>query len=187
MGDLPKCRVTVSKFPFESTRCDLLGPMFVKVNLNVVKRCGVLFICMATRACHIKFVPDLTTNSFIQCFWRFTCRRSLYCCFIYTDRGTNFIECDNEFKKLKKKCSLSTPLVDGNHAWNHVEHDRISQCMLRKGVDVYWYVNVAENPHAGGSWEPGIKGVKHVLSAILYNGLAGLPALKCRFPNDFEL
>ena len=59
--------------------------------------------------------------------------------------------------------------------------------MLRKGVDVHWYFNVAKNPHAGGSWERGIKSVKHVLSAILHNGLAGLPALSCRFPNDFEL
>ena len=77
MGDLPKCRVTVPIFPFQSTGCDLWGPMFVKVSRSVVKRWEVLFICMATRACHIEIVPDLTTSSFIQCFWRFTCRRGL--------------------------------------------------------------------------------------------------------------
>ena len=59
--------------------------------------------------------------------------------------------------------------------------------MLRKGVDVHWYFNVAKNLHTGSSWEQGIKSVKHILSAILCSGLAGLPALKCHFPNDFEL
>ena len=48
MGDLPKCLVTVPRFPFESTGCDLWGPMFVRVNCSVVRRWGVLFICMAT-------------------------------------------------------------------------------------------------------------------------------------------
>ena len=74
ISDLPECRVTVPKFPFQFTGCDLLGPLYVKVSRSIVKRWGVLFICMSSRGCHLNFVPDLTTSSFIQCFWRFTCR-----------------------------------------------------------------------------------------------------------------
>ena len=42
MGDLPECRVTAAKFPFQSTGCDLFGPMFVKINRSIVKRWSVL-------------------------------------------------------------------------------------------------------------------------------------------------
>ena len=90
MGDSPKCRVNVPKFPFQHTGVDLCGPYFVKVGRSVVKRWGVLFLCMASRACHINVVPDLTADAFIQCFIRFTARRGLYCRFLYSDQGTNF-------------------------------------------------------------------------------------------------
>ena len=71
MGDLPECRVTVPKFPFEHTGTDLFGPLGVIVGRSIAKRWGVLFICMATRACHIEIVPDLSADSFIQCFFVF--------------------------------------------------------------------------------------------------------------------
>ena len=161
--------------------------MFVKINRSVVKRWGVLFICMATRACHIEVVPDLTTNSFVQCFWRFTCRRGLYCRSLFTDRGSNFIGCDYEFKKIRKRCSMTEPPAIGDDEWQQVNTDLVSQCMLRKGVDVQWHFNTAKTTHAGGSWEQAIQTVKYVMRAILYNGMAGLPALKTRVPTDFEL
>ena len=62
----------------------------LKLCRNIVKRWGVFFICMASRACHIEVVPDLSTNPFIQCFMRFTSRREMYRCCIYSDQGTKF-------------------------------------------------------------------------------------------------
>ena len=65
LGNLPKCRVNVPKHSFEHTGVDLFGPIAVQMGRSVVKRWGVLFICMASRACHIEVVPDLTTDAFL--------------------------------------------------------------------------------------------------------------------------
>ena len=75
---------------------------------EVLKRWGVLFICMASRACHIKVVPDLTTDAFLQCFWRFALRRGLCCRFSYSDQGINFKGCDTELKELLKSKQVKT-------------------------------------------------------------------------------
>ena len=79
VGDLPKCCVKVPKFPFERTGVDLCGPYNVKIGRSVVKRWGVLFLCMASRACYIDVVPNLSIDAFIQCFIRFTARHGLCC------------------------------------------------------------------------------------------------------------
>ena len=107
MGNLPKCRVNVPKHPFEHTGVDLFGPIAVQMGRSVVKRWGVLFICMASRACHIEVVPDLTTDAFLQCFWRFTSRRGLCCRYLYSDQGTNFKGCDSELKELLKSKQIN--------------------------------------------------------------------------------
>ena len=149
MGNLPECRVNVPKFPFENTGVDLFGPIAVKVNRNIVKRWGVLFICMAVRACHIEIVPDLSTDSFIQCFMRFTARRGMYCRCLFSDQGTNFKGCDAEFKKLLRQCKMSKP----NVCLDEIDKHAVSRYMSRKCVDVVWKFNVPANPHGGGSWE----------------------------------
>ena len=183
MGDLPSCRVTAPKFPFQHTGVVLFGPYMIKSGRSVVKRWGVLFICMASRACHLDVVPDLSTDSFIQCYTRFIARRGSCCRYLYSDQGTNFKGCDSEFKSLLK----ATPAITtAHHDYSNVDNDKLSQCMLHKGVDVVWKFNVAKNPHAGGGWERAIRTVKNVFSCMLYNGLNGLPAMKTRSPNDFE-
>ena len=188
MGNLPACRVNVPKFPFEHAGVDLFGPILIKVGRSVVKRWGVLFIRMASRACHIDIVPDLSTDAFLQCFVRFTARRGLYCRFLYSDQGTNFKGCDAELKRLMKRSTLKEmnntdlPLIP-----DAVNRDRIAQCLSRKGVDVQWRFNVPKNPHAGGSWERGIRSIKYVYAAMLHNGLIGVPALKSRHPTEYEL
>ena len=142
---------------------------------------------MSSRGCHLDLVPDLTTSLFIQCFWPFTCHRRLYCRSIYTDRGTKFVGCDAKFKTLEKHCFLGKPLLDSEAIWRQTDCDHISRCMSRKGVDIHWNFNVAKNPHAGGNWERAIQSDKCVFSAILYNGMAGMPAPKTRYPSDFAL
>ena len=183
VGDLPECRVKVPKFPFEHTGVDLFGPYNVKIGSSVVKRWGVLFLCLARRACHIDVVPDLSTDAFIQCFTRFTARRGLYCRALYSDQSTNLIGCDNEFKALMKSTKMTEqPTMD----MQRVNCDAMSRCMLKKGIDVKWCFNVPKNPHAGGGWERAIKSVKRVFASIIYNGLDGLSALKTRSPTEFE-
>ena len=77
--------------------------------------------------------------------------------------------------------------MDSEVFWQQTDCDIVSRCMRRKVVDVYWNFNVARNPHAGGNWERAIRSVKYVFYAILNNGMTGLPALKTRYPTDFEL
>ena len=187
MGNLPKCRVNVPKHPFEHTGVDLFGPIAVQMGRSVVKRWGVLFICMASRACHIEVVPDLTTDAFLQCFWRFTSRRGLCCRYLYSDQGTNFKGCDSELKELLKSkqikgCRTPTPKIP-----EEVDRSRIATCLSRKGVDVQWRFNVPKNLHAGGSWERAIRSLKAVFAAIIHNGLLAVPALKKRNPTEYEL
>ena len=136
MGDLPACRITVPKFPFEHTCVDLFGPYSIKIGRSVSKRWGVLFICMAIRACHIEVAPDLSTSSFIQCFWRFTSRRGLYCKCLYSDQGSNFKSSESEFKELMKRCKMNGSLSETVIDLRDLERNYISQCMLRKNVDV---------------------------------------------------
>ena len=81
------------------------------------KALGVLFICMASRARHIEVVPDLTTDAFLQCFWRFMLLCGLCCRCLYSDQGTNFKGCDTELKELLKskqvkKCQTPTPKIN---------------------------------------------------------------------------
>ena len=110
--------------------------------------------------------------------------RGLYCRSIYTDRGTNFVGCDAKFKT---HCFLGKPLLDSEAIWRQTDCDHISRCMSRKGFDIHWNFNVAKNPLAGGNWERAIQSEKCVFSAILYNGMAGLPAPKTRYLSDFAL
>ena len=108
LGNLPRCHVTPPKVPFEHTGVDLFRPVYVKLCRNIVKRWDVLFACMASRGGHIEVVSDLSTDSFIQCFMCFTSRRGMYCRCIYSDQGTNFEGCDVEFKRLRKRCFMTT-------------------------------------------------------------------------------
>ncbi|XP_054282631.1 uncharacterized protein LOC128999895 [Macrosteles quadrilineatus] len=80
MGDLPTPRVNPSR-PFLHTGVDYGGPFNVKIhNLRgnkTIKTYLCLFVCMATKAVHLKVVTDLTTDAFIASLTRFVSRRGL--------------------------------------------------------------------------------------------------------------
>ncbi|KAK0152982.1 hypothetical protein N1851_005349 [Merluccius polli] len=54
MADLPKDRLTPDNPPFTNVGVDYFGPLNVKQRRNTVKRYGVLFTCLTTRAVHIE-------------------------------------------------------------------------------------------------------------------------------------
>ena len=89
MSDLPEDRLTPSE-PFTYCGVDLFGPFYVKERRSVLKRWGVMFTCLASRAVHIETVNSLSTDSFLNAYRRFVGRRgpirTLRC-----DRGTNFV------------------------------------------------------------------------------------------------
>ncbi|GFX47413.1 hypothetical protein TNCV_4692181 [Trichonephila clavipes] len=73
-----KHRATLER-PFFSCGIDYAGPVLIKCNkgrgTKSTKGYIALFVCLATKAVHIKAVGDLTTDSFIAALRRFTVRR----------------------------------------------------------------------------------------------------------------
>jgi len=72
---LPKARVTKAP-PFKITGVDFTGALFVKEGQQerIVYIC--LFTCAVTQAVHLKVVGDLTVETFLLAFKRFSSRKS---------------------------------------------------------------------------------------------------------------
>lgn len=88
---LPRDRVTKS-LPFKVTGIHFAGPLYAKVMKTVEKVCGqyvVLFTCVVTRAVHLKLVPNMSTENFLQALKRFISRCGL-CKIIYLDNVQTF-------------------------------------------------------------------------------------------------
>ena len=69
---LPKVRVGEAR-PFAVTGVDFTGALYV----NGEHKVYYLFTCASTRAIHLEIVNDLSTESFMLAFRRFTSHRSL--------------------------------------------------------------------------------------------------------------
>ena len=89
MADLPEERIT-SAPPFTYCGVDLFGPFQIKQGRKEVKRYGVLFTCLTSRAVHIETADSLETDSFINALRRFIARRGPLR-EIRSDQGTNIV------------------------------------------------------------------------------------------------
>jgi len=93
MGALPRARVLSIKV-FAQVGVDFAGTFWVKAALlrriQATKGYLCIFVCMATRAVHLKIVSDLTTGLFLAALNRFIGRRGR-CEAIYSACGTNFV------------------------------------------------------------------------------------------------
>ena len=150
MSDLPSDRIEPAP-PFTYSAVDYFGPFYIKEGRSERKRWGCLFTCCVTRAIHIEVSHTLTTDSFINAYRRFICRRGkirqLRC-----DRGTNFIGAKNE---------LEAALAGLND-------EQIHEKLLKDGCD--WFKFKLNPPHAshmGGVWERMVRSARTVLSALL--------------------
>ena len=74
MSDLPSDRLQEAP-PFTYTGVDMFGPFIVRKGRSDVKRYGALFTCLSCRAIHIEVTDDMSTDSFINAYRRFVCRR----------------------------------------------------------------------------------------------------------------
>ncbi|XP_035657338.1 uncharacterized protein LOC118403009 [Branchiostoma floridae] len=163
MADLPSHRVTPDEPPFTRVGVDYFGPIEVKRGRSTVKRYGVIFTCMATRAVHIEKADSLDTDSCISALRRFVARRG-QAKQIWSDNGTNLVGAKAEMEKEIKK-------------WNERQ---ISETMLKKNVD--WRFNPPTGSHFGGVWERQIRSIRQVLNAISKQKLQddeGLRTLFC--------
>ncbi|XP_055714197.1 uncharacterized protein LOC129808445 [Phlebotomus papatasi] len=78
MGNLPDHRVRPSA-PFTTTGIDYAGPFSTKCSktrgIKTYKGYIALFVCLATKATHLEYVSDLSTEAFLAALKRFIARR----------------------------------------------------------------------------------------------------------------
>ena len=148
MSDIPVERMAEGEPPFTNTGLDLFGPFYTKVNRSQVKRYGVIFTCLTSRAIHIEIAFSLDTSSFINALRRFTARRGPVK-YIRSDQGSNFVGANNE-------------LVD---AIKSLDNDKIEENLLKK--EIQWDFNPPYSSHHGGIWERQIRTIRKVLDGIL--------------------
>ncbi|XP_048256918.1 uncharacterized protein LOC125382686 [Haliotis rufescens] len=147
MSDLPASRVQPSP-PFTSTGLDFFGPHTVKEGRKNVKRYGVLFTCLASRAVHIETANSLDTDSFINSLRRFIARRGpvkeIFC-----DNGTNFVSGSRELRQTRED----------------IDQSKTHSYFLKQNI--IWKFNPPSASHMGGAWERLIRSVRNVLNPLL--------------------
>ena len=97
MSTLPEDRLECHP-PFTYCAVDYFGPFTIKENRKEIKRYGVLFTCMASRAIHLETATLLETDSFLNALRRFLSRRGPVCQ-IRCNQGTNFVGARRELKE----------------------------------------------------------------------------------------
>ena len=146
MADLPKIRSEESP-PFTFCGVDLFGPFSIREGRKVLKRYGVLFTCLASRANHLDVVNSLTTDAFIQAFRRFCAIRGPVKQ-LYSDQATNFVGASNELCKL--------------------DQNKIHEHLTSQNCEFFeWKINIPESSYKGGVLERQIRTVRSVLIQIL--------------------
>ena len=150
MADLPAERLQPTE-PFCYTGVDYFGPFYVRERRSEVKRWGVLFVCLNSRAIHLETANSLTTDAFLNAYRRFVSRRGpvkrLYC-----DNGTNFVGGRRELESALKEMDV----------------DKLKREMLKDECDlVEFQMNVPHASHMGGIWERQIRSARAVLTSLL--------------------
>ena len=150
MADLPEDRLEPSP-PFTFSAVDYFGPWFVKEGRKQLKRYGVLFTCLCSRAIHLEVSNTLSTDSFINAYRRFIGRRGPVRQ-LRSDQGTNFVGAMNELQQ----------------ALSELNHEKIREELLKSSCDwVKFKMNVPHASHVGGVWERQIRTVRSVLASLL--------------------
>ena len=147
MADLPLDRVEPSP-PFTNTGVDYFGPFSIKEGRKQLKKYGVIFTCLVSRAIHIETANSLETTSFINALRRFIARRGNVR-FMRSDNGTNFHGAERELRQ----------------AIAEMDNDQIQAFLLHGSID--WTFNPPAASHMGGIWERQIRTVRKVLSGLV--------------------
>eukprot|EP00105_Crassostrea_gigas_P034805 XP_019918953.1 PREDICTED: uncharacterized protein LOC105318561 [Crassostrea gigas] len=148
MDNLPKDRIVPDEPPFSRVGVDYFGPFEVKQKRSRVKRYGVIFTCLASRAVHLEVAASLDTDSYINALRRVIARRGQVTK-IRSDNGTNFVGAERELARSIQE-------------WN--QH-QIQKSMLQKNVD--WQLNPPAGSHHGGVWERIIRIIRKAMNSVL--------------------
>ncbi|XP_006812905.1 uncharacterized protein LOC102809325 [Saccoglossus kowalevskii] len=147
MADLPSERVTPDNPPFTHTGVDYFGPLEVRRGRCTVKRYGVVFTCMATRAVHLEVAYSMNTDSCVNALRRFKARRGNVQS-IRSDNGTNLVGAKRELQEELNK-------------WNH---KKIGSILRQDHIE--WRFNPPAGSHMGGIWERQIRTIRKILVSL---------------------
>ena len=89
MAGLPEDRLEPALL-FTLFAVDYFGPWYEKEGHRELKRYGVLFTCMSSRAIHLEVSNSLDTDSFLNAYRRLVCRRGPVHQ-LRSDQGTNLV------------------------------------------------------------------------------------------------
>ena len=147
MANLPQDRVEPSP-PFTFSGMDCFGPFIIKEGRKQLKRYGLLFTCMSSRAVHLEALDDMSTDAFINALRCFIAIRGSVQ-ELRSDQGTNFVGAKHELKEALKQ----------------LDHDRIKVFMAERQCD--FVMNAPYSSYVGGVWERQIRSVRSVLTSII--------------------
>ncbi|XP_069946012.1 uncharacterized protein [Cherax quadricarinatus] len=146
---LPQERVHSDR-PFETVGIDYTGAITLKnpgdVKEGPQKVYVCLFTCATTRAVHLELAEDMTTETFVKLFRRFTARFS---CprLIISDNGTSFRAADKVFRNLR----------DNGEVREHL-----------KRIECEWRFIAPRAPWQGGFYERMVGTVKRCIRKVLH-------------------
>ncbi|KAA0712431.1 hypothetical protein E1301_Tti012968 [Triplophysa tibetana] len=143
MANLPRERMETTP-PFTYSGMDCFGPFYIKEGRKELKRYGLLFTCLCSRAVHIELLDDLSTDAFINSLRAFIALRGNVRQ-LQSDQGTNFVGARREFLEAVKEMD--------------------QECLKQLGCE--FVMNPPSASHMGGVWERQIRTVRSVLTSIL--------------------
>ena len=151
MSDLPSDRINLCP-PFTYSGLDMFGPFVIWERRSDLKRYGIIFTCLSSRAVHFKSVNSMDTDSFILCHRRFIGRRGAIRT-IPCDNGTNFVGAKHELQK----------------AFKEMDTKKISDYLLRSRTDflITWIHNPPYSSNFGGECERLIRSARSILDGLM--------------------
>lgn len=166
MSDLPVERILPDLPQFTNVGVDYFGPIEIKRDRILVKRYGVVFTCMTSRAVHLEVAHSLTTDSCIHAIRRFVCGRGQVSN-LRSDNGTNFVGTERELRE----------------ALGNLDHNKIQSALTKRGIE--WTLNPpAGSPH-GRAREWIIRLIRKVLYSILKQQTVDVESF-CTVPCEVE-
>ncbi|XP_071138915.1 uncharacterized protein [Mytilus edulis] len=116
---LPSDRLNDSP-PFTVTGVDFTGALNVRTKSNSISKAYIcLFTCANTRAVHLEIVEDLTEQTFILAFRRFTSRKSLPK-IMMSDNCTTYTAAAKEIEMLTKSTTIQEQLNIYGTQWKFI-------------------------------------------------------------------
>ena len=149
MADLPEERTQEAPL-FTYCGLDVFGPLTIECCRTKLKRYGIIFTCLASRAVHLEVANTKDINFFIQVLRRFIARQGNMR-MLRSDNGTNFVGGQTELSK----------------AFQEMDNERNSSFLQGHGSDwIKLKCNLPVTSQMGGTWERQIRSTRTILADL---------------------